>query len=234
MKCKLFQRSVLITTVYFLVLAIVVSLTVVNGLSYTTSNRPADKTFTVLLDAGHGGIDSGVTAKDGTKESDLNLIFVKLLEEKFLSVGANTVLTRTGGNGLYGTATDGFKRRDMYARRDIIEASNADIVVSIHMNKFSSSSRSGPQVFFQSGDLISMELADFVQDKLNAFTGNSHSCLAGDYFILQCLPNKPCIIVECGFLSNEKDTALLTSAEYQRELTEVIFNGIMLYLYQSG
>lgn len=192
-----------------------------------------EKKFTIVLDAGHGGIDGGVVASDGTKESDLNLLFVKLLAEKFEAVGATVVLTRETKNGLYGVATDGFKRRDMQKRKEIIEHANPDILVSIHMNKFTSSSRYGPQVFYQEKDATSQVLASKVQNALNAFTGNSHSHLSGDYYILKCLEDKPCVIVECGFLSNSQDLRLLTSQEYQKALTNVIFKGVMLYLYQT-
>lgn len=191
------------------------------------------KTFTIVIDAGHGGIDGGVVAKNGVKESDLNLIFTKLLQKKFEEIGATVILTRTNQNGLYGTATSGFKRRDMQKRKEIIQNSSADILVSIHMNKFSSSSRAGPQVFYQMGDTVSLELAGTVQKVLNVFTGNSHSHLSGDFYILQCLSEKPCVIIECGFLSNENELALLTDEKYQDELTDTIRDGIMLYLYKK-
>ena len=94
--------------------------------------------FTVCIDAGHGGVDGGVTGVNtGVKESDLNLSVSRLLKEHFESCGITVVMTRKTKDGLYGTATSGFKRRDMEKRREIIEQSKPDMVISIHMNKYS-------------------------------------------------------------------------------------------------
>lgn len=80
--------------------------------------------FTVCIDAGHGGVDGGVTGVNtGVKESDLNLSVSRLLKEQFENCGITVVMTRKTKDGLYGTATSGFKRRDMEKRREIIEQS---------------------------------------------------------------------------------------------------------------
>ena len=62
----------------------------------------------VVLDAGHGGIDAGVRGTlTGVKESDLNLSFVRILQEKFEAAGFEAVLTRKTEAGLYGTTAPG-------------------------------------------------------------------------------------------------------------------------------
>ena len=77
--------------------------------------------FTVVIDAGHGGIDGGVVSKSGVKESTLNLAYSKTLGELFKNAGFNVVYTRTTEDGLYGLPTNGFKRRDMQERKRIAE-----------------------------------------------------------------------------------------------------------------
>ncbi len=184
--------------------------------------------FVVALDAGHGGIDGGVVGKNtGAKESDVNLAITFLLKDLFESGGFKVVLTRQNQDGLYGNATDGFKKRDMQKRLDIIQKAKANLVLSIHCNKFAQTSRSGPQVFF--GDDEGQKLADKIQTVLNDFTGNSHSALRGDYFMLKCTTS-PSVIVECGFLSNPDEEQKLCDKNYQSQLAQKIYKGVLLYL----
>ncbi len=196
-------------------------------------SRTTDQTqnLTVVLDAGHGGIDNGVVGKvTGVNESDLNLKMCRLIEKQLKNRGVKVELTRKDYGGLYGSLSAGFKRRDMEKRREIIKAVKPDLVISIHMNKFPMSYRSGPQVFYQKGDEDSILFAQCMQSALNNFTGNKHASLAGDYFILKCI-EKPSIIVECGFLSNADDEAKLNNETYRQQLSEHIVRGIFVYLY---
>ncbi len=195
---------------------------------------PAKKTtlidFTVVLDAGHGGIDGGVVGADGVKESDLNLEYAKTLQRIFERAGFNVVLTRKTSGGLYGLPTKGFKSRDMSERKRIIDEASPNLMISIHMNKFSQSYRSGPQVFFQQGKEQGQLLADSLQKVFNDFTGKDRQALAGDYYVCR-ETNCPAVIVECGFLSNEQECRALQTEEYREQICNLIFNGTMLYLY---
>lgn len=190
----------------------------------------------VIVDAGHGGIDNGVVGtKTGVKESELNLSVSKKLENFLLDAGIDVVLTRNSNAGLYGIATRNLKRKDMEKRRSIIQSSNPTLVVSIHMNKYSVSSRRGAQVFYKSSDEKGKAFADCVQRQFNELSGSQRdfSALSGDYFILNC-SNVPSIIAECGFLSNENDEALLVTDEYQNEVAYTIFKGIVEYLSEQS
>ena len=184
--------------------------------------------FVVALDAGHGGVDGGVVGVNtGVKESQINLEMTLLLKELFENGGFKVVLTRSDQNGLYGNATTGFKKRDMQKRLDIIQEAKANLVLSLHCNKFAQSSRSGPQVFF--GDDEGQKLANDIQGVLNKFTNNCHSALRGDYFMLKCTTS-PSVIVECGFLSNPSDEAKLCDGDYRNQLAQEIYKGVLLYL----
>ena len=84
---------------------------------------------TVVIDAGHGGIDAGVHGiKTNVKESDINLLIAKYLRGYFADAGFNAVMTRTTQGGLYGTSTKGFKMRDMKKRKEIIEQKDLKFV----------------------------------------------------------------------------------------------------------
>lgn len=192
-----------------------------------SKTSPVD--FTVVIDAGHGGIDGGVVGADGTKESDLNLQYANTLGKEFETAGFNVVYTRRGANGLYGLPTKGFKRRDMLARKQVIDKASPNLVISVHMNKFSDSCRSGAQVFFQKGNDEGEMFAQSVQACLNDLSGNTHSALSGDFFVCREV-SCPSIIAECGFVSNAAELALLKTDDYRNKICRGIFKGAMLYL----
>jgi len=201
-----------------------------SGLSGSASNTSTG--ITVVLDAGHGGIDGGVTGVNtGVKESDLNLAVVRKIEKCLTDAGINVVLTRKTDGGLYGIAVGSFKSRDMKKRKEIIEKAKPNVVISIHMNKFPVSTRRGAQVFYKNTSSSGKALANNVQNALNDIEEavRSFSPLSGDYYILNCT-EYPSIIVECGFLSNAEDEKLLSDDVYQEKLAYTIFKGIISYL----
>ncbi len=202
----------------------------------TTSYSP--KRYTVVIDAGHGGIDGGATGIiTGNKESDINLDIAFLLGELLLDTGINVVYTRETQDGLYGTTESGFKRRDMLKRREIILSNHADMVISIHMNKFSLPTRRGAQVYFQRFDGKSLTLANAIQNTLNTFLNEpqqnrAFSPICGDFWMCKII--SPAVIVECGFLSNKEDDALFHTLEHRKNVAYYIFNGILSYLLRES
>ena len=231
MKLKKENKKLLIILFFVISECILLCCFVVAPFTFIKRVDEPTESFVIVVDAGHGGIDGGVTGVvTKVKESDLNLLTSKELKKQLESRGAFVVMTRKDKNGLYGNPASGFKLRDMKKRREIIQESNPDLVVSIHMNKFSDSGRSGPQVFFQSGDEKSKQFAQSVQQTLNQFTDNAHQALRGDFYICQCA-DVPSIIVECGFLSNPTEEALLCDSKYRAKLCDAILKGIFLYLY---
>ena len=186
--------------------------------------------FTVVIDAGHGGIDGGVVGVDGVKESTLNLAYAKELGAIFERSGFNVVYTRKTEGGLYGLPSKGFKLRDMKARKAIVDDAHPNLVISVHMNKFSASYRKGPQVFYQEGKQDGQTLANSLQRVFNDYTGNNHEAIAGDYYICREI-DCPAVIVECGFLSNAEECAELQTDSHREQICGYIFSGVMLYLY---
>ena len=188
--------------------------------------------LTVVIDAGHGGIDGGVVGREsGTKESDINLAISRMLQEKFEEAGFNVVQTRETEAGLYGAATSGYKKRDMKKRAEIINKSVPALVISVHQNFFSMSSRRGAQVFFRESSEQSKTLACLVQSSLNSMPEcvKQSDPLKGDYYILNC-SDYPSVIVECGFLSNAQDEALLLDQGYREKLVDAISAGALAFL----
>lgn len=188
--------------------------------------------FVVVVDAGHGGIDGGaVGVKTKVQESDLNLEIAKRLKDKLKDAGVTVVMTRNSYGGLYGTTAKGFKKRDLEKRVKIINSANADAMVSIHLNCYSSSSRRGATTFFGERKIEGEKLAQSIQKHFNTLSGQpkDYSALKGDYYLLN-QATCPSVICECGFLSSPEDEKLLLTEEYQNEIAEKIFYGIIEYL----
>ena len=200
------------------------------ALSRTTAQ--AGQRLTVVIDAGHGGIDGGVVGiETGTKESDINLSVSRILQEAFEDVGFLVVQTRPTEAGLYGATTTGYKKRDMQQRSRIINSSSPSLVISMHQNFFSLRSRRGAQVFFRESSDSSRSLAVHIQSALNDMPEcvKKSDALKGDYYVLNC-SDYPSVIVECGFLSNAEDEALLVTKEYQRKIASAVVNGCLAFL----
>ena len=115
----LIRRGFLIAAAFTAAAIVLLSLC----LSSVAAGLSSPAIFTVVLDAGHGGVDTGVLGvQTKVKESDLNLMIVRELQEDFENAGFAVVLTRTDEGGLYGLPTEGFKKRDMQKRKEIIES----------------------------------------------------------------------------------------------------------------
>ncbi len=188
-------------------------------------------TFTIVVDAGHGGVDGGSVGKTtGVVESDLNLIYAKILKAKLIDYGFRVVMTREGRAGLYDESAPNLKRSDMKKRKEIIEKSNADLVLSIHMNSLPISKASGGQVFFDAGNEGGEKLATSIQSQLKLNLKNTtKQAKSGDYYIVRCTPIPACII-ECGFLSNETEEKLLQQKSYQEDFCYAVVCGVIDYL----
>lgn len=192
--------------------------------------------ITVVLDAGHGGIDGGVTGvKTGVKESEINLAIVKKLQTQLEQAGINVVLTRKTDAGLYGLAVKGFKKRDMQKRKEIIQNAAPTVMVSVHQNAYPRSSRRGAQLFYRKDSANGALLASNIQNELNAMPEcvKQSTPLAGDYYMLNCT-DYTSVICECGFLSNAEDEALLLTDEYREKVAFAIYKGVISYLSSAA
>lgn len=191
-----------------------------------------DTDIVVVLDAGHGGKDGGTKGiVSGKQEAEINLIITKKVEKLLIGQGIGVTLTRKDENSLASeTATK--KQLDMEARKKIILEARPQLIVSIHCNKYPDSSRRGAQVFFEPLDVNGKALANALQQNLNTlnneYVQRSFPALKGDYYILHC-GDCPSAIVECGFLSNKEDDALLNNDEYRDKIAYRIFCGIVSY-----
>ena len=109
--------------------------------------------------------------------------------------------------------------------------SKADLAVSIHQNSYHEESVFGAQVFYYTTSGEGKAAAEILQNELLEIDpeNKKREKANNTYYILK-KTEVPTVIVECGFLSNPEEEALLCEDAYQEKLAEGIANGILSYL----
>lgn len=179
----------------------------------------------ICVDAGHGGYDGGAVARDsGALEKDINLAVALRLRDALRAQGAQVIMTREVDTALADAGAQR-KRRDLQYRVDT--ANGAQMFLSIHMNEYTSRAESGPQVFYRAGQAGSRLLAGALQARLIADLAPARvrSAHTGEYYLLEHL-QIPAVLVECGFLSNPQEEALLLTSAYQQQVADAICSGV--------
>ncbi len=180
----------------------------------------------IVLDAGHGSSDGGAVGDSGVLEKDINLKIAPRLQKLLEQTGATVIITRADDKPI---AED--KRSDMRTRKNIKETSDADIFVSIHMNKFPEAKYSGAQVFYASDDdskALGEAIQESMRDMLNPDNNRVAKSAGNSIYILK-ESKIPSVIVECGFLSNPAEEQLLTQEDYQDKVAWSVYAGITSY-----
>lgn len=186
----------------------------------------------IIIDAGHGGNDPGKVGVNGALEKDINLALALKLKPILENKGYEVILTRDSDMALADENSSNKKQEDLSNRIQIMEDANPIFTISLHQNSYSDASVSGPQVFYYSNSDAGKQLAQSVQSSLNDTleVASPRQIKANDdYYLLKKSPT-PTIIVECGFLSNPTEAALLVDNMYQDKLVRAIYLGLCDYL----
>ncbi len=187
---------------------------------------------TVVIDAGHGGEDGGAIGASGVYEKELNLYIAQNLASMLRTNGINVVMTRERDELLYDKNSDyrGRKKQlDLAARVKIAQEEENCIFVSIHMNSFPQEKYRGLQVYYSSNNSASKELAESIQSSvckyLQAENTRTVKKASSNIFLLDRI-TKPAVLIECGFISNTEECALISTEKYRQKLTLAIFCAI--------
>lgn len=184
----------------------------------------------IVLDAGHGGNDSG--AKNGKiVEKELNLLLVKKLEKELISRGATVYLTREEDNDL-SARTSERKRSDLYNRAKYISAIKPNMYISIHLNATTSSSWKGLQVFYNKNNEENKVIAETITNNLKNNINNIREVKEENKYYMYKYIKYPGVLIEAGFISNPDENYLLRQEEYQNKLIILIADAIEKY-YQK-
>lgn len=229
------ETFVLILSIFLLLCSISLMHTQTKAIfsQQTGANAPG---FTVVIDAGHGGFDSGKVGIDGTLEKDLNLAIAKKLQKLLTAEDIRVIMTRTEDQSLAENTSGSQKRQDMENRALLMNEASADCIISIHQNSYPEESIDGAQVFYYTPSSEGKLLAALIQDSLirRADPSNHRVEKSNDSYYLLKKASAPIVIVECGFLSNWAESKKLVDDTYQQTLAWAIHLGILQYLNVSG
>lgn len=227
------KRRQTLTDVTAVLLCGALLFTVAFGVADRRSATPTVSTPHVLIDVGHGGADGGATAADGTMEKDLNLAVARPLCDLLTVMGYTAEMTRTDDVMLSTEGASLRERKVSDMRNRLQMVNNADLTVSIHQNKFPQTQYHGAQVFYSPNTEDSRVLAECVREKLVSLVqpDNKRELKRGESSVyLLHHAERPMILVECGFLSNEEELALLKTAPYRQKLAFAVAAGTMTYI----
>lgn len=211
------------------------------GPSVPTLAGPAQlRGTTVVIDAGHGGEDGGAVSPAGTVESGVNLEIALRLDAVLGLYGADTVLLRTEDISLHDPEAQTLREKkasDLRNRVERVEAIPNALLISIHQNTYTGSGRyHGAQVFYADAE-SSQPLARHTQEILRRALdpGNTRQAakLPSAVYLMDHV-TCPAILVECGFLSNPEEDALLRNPGYQTKLAAALASALLSPVPEEG
>ncbi len=192
-------------------------------LSYGIANK------LIVVDPGHGGIDSGASRGEAV-EKDITLQIGKKLANNLSQAGAMVILLRENESDLAGDEFSGTirerKQEDMKNRVERANKAQADLFLSVHTNAVPGTEWSGSQTFYKPGSEKSKLIAETIQEELSNILGNTkRKAGAGNYYVLNKV-DMPAVLIEVGFISNPQEARLLTDDTYQSKIAYAIFAGV--------
>ena len=187
--------------------------------------------------SGHGGEDPGAVSdyNSAVMEKNINLHIAMQIKAELEADGYTVMMTRTEDTLVYDENAKGetaMRRQDLTRRRQLMDESGADIIVSIHLNKYTDPKIHGAQTFFVKESKSSQKLAVSIQNSIvkNVEPENTRvALLKKEDIIITKNSTVTTAIVECGFLSNREDEEKLSQPEYQDKLAHAIKIGIDEY-----
>lgn len=200
--------------------------------TFTENIKPAYR-FNIVIDPGHGGEDGGAVSCTGVPESVYNLAISRRLQDLMNLLGYKTVMIRDSDISVYtkGETLAQKKASDLTQRVKIVNDTAGAVLLSIHQNYFDDSQYSGAQVFYaktEGSQQLASELQKEIVSKLNKGSRRQAKMISGIYLMEHI--NCPGVLVECGFLSNQQEEALLRNSEYQKKISAVIAASLSQWL----
>lgn len=229
-------------TLFFFYSLIVVSVLALAGLgsrvvTVIAEHTPVPRGGTIVIDPGHGGEDGGATSCTGKLESTYNLEIALRLNDLLHLLGYDTRMIRTVDTSIYvkGDTIAQKKVSDLKERVRIINETENALLLSIHQNQFSEPQYAGAQVFYAQtpgSDLLAKQMQTDLVTALNPGSRRRSKPSKGIYVMehIGC----PGVLIECGFLSNPQEEALLRDGGYQKKLCCVISSSVSRWLLDRG
>ena len=193
---------------------------------YSSKKEDVLKGKVIVLDAGHGGKDGG-TSVNGIYEKDINLAIVLKLRDELNKQGVDVILTRDGDFDLSSPNTNRRKKSDFDNRIKLINSSEADLYLSIHVNYLNDGRYYGAQTFY-TGD--NEDLARVIQTEFKKKLSSPMDVkkISNSIYMYKQL-TIPGVLIETGFISNSSERKLLINNEYQYKIVDAIVGALINY-----
>lgn len=183
--------------------------------------------LTVILDAGHGGEDGGAVSLTGVPESYINLDITLRLEDIFAFYGVAPTVLRREDLSLHDSEADTLRKKkvsDIHNRVDTIESVPNAMLISIHQNTYQQAKYRGAHVFYAPTDGsrdFAVYLQNYIQTTLQSENTREAKQIPDSIYLMNHI-SCPAVLVECGFLTNPEEEALLRTSEYQTKVAAVL------------
>lgn len=186
---------------------------------------------TLVIDAGHGGIDGGAVSADGTKESDINLAIALRLDYIVRFCGHKTVMTRWDDSRKTDILSYS-EREDLTERVKIANSVDNAILISIHQNFYPTAQPSGAQVLYSAvagSDILGRLMQTNLISQLDSTNRRLAAPAPAELYVTTnavC----PSVLVECGFMSNNFEVLKLKESKYQTSIAVVIAGSYLQFI----
>lgn len=238
---KKIRRNSMLLLLMFALCGMGIRVALSNADSYNPEALPTvaqtnGKDIVFILDAGHGGMDGGCSSAEGVPEKGINLNIMLALRDWLEAFGYRVEVTRDTDRSIHDQGIEGIanqKSSDMDNRLALFNKYDNAVCISIHQNQFTDTKYSGAQMFYANTNSESERLAQSLQTQFHEQLqpqNNREIKLCGSELFLCYYCENPTVMVECGFLSNPDEAALLTTEEYQYKVAFTIFSGIQGWL----
>ncbi len=228
------NKKMLIIIIALLILLLLVPIFILKpSVSVFNSSRK-----TITIDPGHGGIDGG-SSSAGILEKNINLQVSLKLNNILKNKGINVVMTRNKDISLESKSNIKASRyrRDLNARKKIIDNNKSAAFVSLHVDAHKQPSARGVRIFYYPTSEKSKNLAKNICNKINKIvfddflnTKDAKAIIqTGNYYLLR-ESKSPGVIVEIGFITNPIDNKLIQNQDYQYKMTKAIAEGLLEYI----
>lgn len=185
------------------------------------------QTAPLILDAGHGGEDGGAVSLTGTPESQINLAIVLKLRDIMGLYGVDPTLLREEDISLHDSGADTLrekKRSDLKNRVAAIEEVEDVTLISIHQNTYPGSRYHGAHIFYaptEGSKALAEHFQNSIKTALQPDNERAVKRIPDTVYIMNHV-TCPAILIECGFLTNPEEEAMLRDEDYQRKLSAII------------
>ncbi len=199
-----------------------------------SQNNASRSTIDVIIDPGHGGVDGGAVGVTGGIEKEINLSISLYLRDILTGAGLNVLMTRSTDISIHSENAISIRQKktsDLKNRLAIINANPDAVVISVHQNSFTAGYVHGTMIYYGKTHPNSKILAEHVRKFIRIFQTDNEKQLksAGNDLYLMSNAKSPAVLIECGFLSNPNEEALLKSREYQEKMAQAIADGTLAY-----